>query len=479
MILREYQTKAIEDVRQAFGKYKKVILTAPTGSGKTLVALTIVKAALAKGKRIGFICDRLTLLDQTANVMQDAGIDFGIIQGDNLWTDYSKNFQICSAQTLAKRKQELNFDFCIIDEAHIMFKHQLNMIKNSNGTYFLGLTATPFTKGLGKYWEYLVTGPSVSGLIEDGFLSKYVAYGPSKPDLKGVRISAGDYNKKDLAKKADTTKLVGDIVSHWFDFARERQTIAMAVNVAHAEHIADEFKKRNIKADVIHCYLDRSEVQKKLIDFRSGEIQLLSSVDMISRGFDMPQADCLIIARPTKSLNYHLQSIGRVLRPCEGKENAIILDHAGNFERLGFPDDEFEMVLHMGGKESKNRENKEKLPKACPKCFILKPVGVSICHSCGFETKKQANVETKQGNLEELQRGRKKKETSESKEKLYAKLIAAGSALNFKPGWSANKYREYYGCWPAKKIDQDQQFYHFMTRIPRKQATQIAFGLTK
>ena len=262
MILREYQTKAIEDVRQAFRKHKRVILTAPTGSGKTLVALTIVKAALEKGKRIGFICDRLTLLDQTANVMETAGIDFGIIQADNFYTDYSKQFQICSAQTLAKRKDINDFDFVIIDEAHIMFKHQMNMLKNCNGTYFLGLTATPFTKGLGKYWDHLVTGPGLRELTKEGFLSEYVAYGPSKPDLKGVRIVAGDYNKKDLAKKTNTTKLVGDIVSHWFDFARDRQTIAMAVNVAHAEHIAEEFKKRNIKADVIHCYLDRSEVQR-------------------------------------------------------------------------------------------------------------------------------------------------------------------------------------------------------------------------
>ena len=484
MQVRDYQQKLITDVRDAFRTIgRKIILTAPTGSGKTVVALTIVKSALEKGKRVGFVCDRLTLLDQTANVMNGAGIDFGIIQGQHELTDYKKQFQICSAQTLARRCADSEFDFIIIDEAHIVFKHQIKMLANHDHTFFLGLTATPFTRGLGKHWDGLVTGPSVENLIEQGFLSKYIAYGPSKPDLKGVHTVAGDYNKKELAVKTDTKKLVGDIVEHWFKLAQKRQTIAMAVNTAHAEHISESFQREGIKADFIHCYLKPHEVQKKLIDFRSGKIQLLSSVDMISRGFDMPQADCLIIARPTKSLNYHLQAIGRVLRPAPGKENALILDHAGNFERLGFPDDEFEMVLHTGKDKTKEkkREKKAKLPKPCPKCFFIKEPGQRVCPQCGFETKKQPNVTTKEGELEELQKKRKLKATTEDKEKLYSKLLAGAMVAGFKDGWAAHQYRKYFGVWPAKKegIEPDESFYNWLSDQPRNKIMRVVFSIVK
>jgi len=482
--IRDYQQKAINDVREAFKSSKKIILTAPTGSGKTVIALTIVKSALEKGKRIGFVCDRLTLLDQTANVMLNAGIDFGIIQGNNHLTDYSKKFQICSAQTLSRRCADDDFDFIIIDEAHIMFKHQLTMLKNHDHTYFLGLTATPFTKGLGKHWDKLVVGPTVTNLIERGFLSKYVAYGPSKPDLRGVKIVAGDYNKKQLAEKTDTSKLIGDIVEHWFKLAQKRRTIAMAVNTAHAEHIAESFQKEGIKADFIHCYLLPHEVQQKLKAFRDGDLQLLSSVDMISRGFDMPQADCLIIARPTKSLNYHLQAIGRVLRPSPGKENALILDHAGNFERLGFPDDEFEMVLNVTTeKESakKKKEKQEKLPKTCPKCFFVKPPGVYVCPQCQFETKRQSNVVNTDGDLQELQKKRKLKASPEDKIKMLSKLLAAGKAAGFKDGWASWKYKEFYGVWPVKKngVYPDEDFYYWLKDQPRHKIVKIAFGIVK
>jgi len=120
MKLWDFQKTAIEDTRAAFRKNKRVVLSMPTGSGKTVVALMAVKSALEKGRTVAFVCDRLTLLDQTANFMFKQGLDFGIVQGDNPLTDFGKQFQICSAQTLAKRKKQY-FDFYIIDECHIIF----------------------------------------------------------------------------------------------------------------------------------------------------------------------------------------------------------------------------------------------------------------------------------------------------------------------------------------------------------------------
>jgi len=473
----DFQVEAIEKTRQAFRKNNRIILTMPTGSGKTVVALQAVKGAIEKGKTVAFVCDRLSLLDQTAKFMYEQGLRFGIIQGDNDLTDFSKQFQICSAQTLAKRKT--NFDFYIIDECHVIFKHIIGLLEDGRGSHFLGLTATPFTRGLGKYWDALVCTKRTGELIKEGFLSEYIAYGPSQPDLKGIKMSAGDYNKKDLAKRMDKAKLIGDIVEHWFKFASDRHTIVTAVNVAHAEHIAEGFKERGVAADVIHCYLDRDIVRAKLKAFRAGDLQMLSSVDMISRGFDMPRADCLIMARPTKSLNYHIQVLGRVLRIHDSKKNALILDHAGNIERLGFPCDEFLMELDDGkGRQSQEkRDKKEALPKPCPECFFMKPPSVRICPRCGFESKRQSNVEVEKGELKRLQKGRLKKATRANKDAMYSRLLAGAMAAGFKEGWASHKYREHFGVWPARRVQFDEGFYKWSKALPRQQLMKVIFGL--
>ena len=479
MELYDFQNTAIDQVRTKFAQgKKKVILSLPTGAGKTVCAMYMVKKALDRGKKVAFVMDRLSLLDQTAKYMSESGIDFGIIQGDHIMTDYVKQFQICSAQTLAKRNHVNDFDFMIIDEIQVMYKHQLNILKNANGTYFLGLSATPWATGLGKYWDDLVVGPNTNQMIQDGFLSKYIAFGPSSPDLKGVRTSAGDYNKKDLADRTNKKELIGDILKHWLKLALNRCTVVMAVNVAHATQIKEIFKEAGVFADVIHCYLDRGEAQKRLQMFRDGKTQVLCSVDMVSRGFNMPQADCLVMARPTKSLIYHIQAIGRILRSVPGKENALILDHASNIERLGFPDDDFEMILDMGiKKQNKKKDKKERLPKPCPKCSFL--TLERKCPNCGFEKKRQSNVETKEGELKELQKKRHKITTPENKEKLYAKLLAGAKAAEFKEGWSAHQYRNYFGVWPKKHIEIDHRFYDFLITQPRHKVLRIIFGLAK
>lgn len=436
-----------------------------TVTHNTAIAMHIVKSSLEKGKRIAFVVDRLTLLDQTARVFYQQGIDYGVIQGDHPFTDFSKQFQICSAQTLARRKAS-DFDFFIFDEAHITYKHQLEMLKNANGTYFLGLTATPFTRGLAKYWDELVWNKRTGDLIKEGYLSEYEAYGPQEPDLEGVKTVGDDFNKKQLAERTDTKKIIGNIVEHFFKFAKDRRTVAMGVNTAHAEHIADEFNKAGIKADFIHCYLPKEEVKEKLDKFRAGDTQLLASVDMISRGFDMPEADCLIVARPTKSLNYHLQALGRVLRIAEGKQNALILDHAGNIRRLGLPDDTFEMKLDDGNKKnaSNNPRMKEKIAKPCEKCFFLKTS--HKCPKCGFEPeiKRSSGVKTENGSLVQIQQARLRQAAPQDKEKIYAKLLAGSRAFGWKDGTAAHKYKEYFGVWPHKKVEPDQQFYEFMKK---------------
>lgn len=481
--LREYQKYAFNELKIYFaGGIKRAIISQPTGSGKSHLAMEFIKGALAKNKRVGFCVDRLVLLDQFSEMVYNAGIkEFGIMQANNSLYRPSLPFQIITAQTLAKRDIE-PFDLVVWDECHIIYKVLLELMKKWENTYWIGLTATPFTRGLGKYWEGLINGTSTAKLIKEGFLSEYTVYGPSQPDLKGIRMSAGDYNKKDLAKRSDKKKLIGSIVEHWFKLAADRQTVVTAVNVAHAEHIADEFKKENVAADVIHCYMNREDIKRKLKMFREGELRILSSVDMVSRGFNQPDISCLISARPTKSLNYHLQVLGRGLRIAPGKSNLLILDHAGNIERLGFPCDEFPMILNVGRdqlKKKKTESAKKAMPHPCPKCFFMKSPGQKECPKCHFEEKRLPGIETEQGELQEIQKRRLKKSSQGNKDAIYARLLAGALVVGFKDGWAAYRYKEHFGVWPARKVGMDNSFYNWIKGQTKGQQFKILYSITK
>jgi len=480
-MLRDYQIKSIDGIRDAFRKgLRRVILALSTGAGKSRCAIEVINGALAKGKRIAFCVDRIILVDQFSKMAYDAGLkEFGIMQANNPLYNPAASFQIVTIQTLARRNSA-PFDVVIYDEAHVIHKSLIKKMEEWKDSYWIGLTATPYTKGLGKYWQGLVNGTKMNDLIKAGQLCEYVVYGPSKPELTGVRTVGDDYNKKDLAEKTNNPKLIGDIVENWFKLANGKRTAVMAVNIAHAESIADEFKAKGIAADVIHCHLLPEDVKQKLADFKSGKLQVLSSVDMISRGFDMPECQCLIVARPTKSLNYHIQALGRVLRPDPSKEFALVLDHAGNVERLGFPCDHTPEYLDDGTpNEAAKRKKKEALPKPCPECFFIMAPKERKCPKCGFEKKKKSGVTVEAGNLQELQKLRLKDAVKPDKDKLYAKLLAGAKAVGFKDGWAAHKYKEYYGVWPKNKPEPDKVFYDWMSKIDKYRAMKVLFSLIK
>lgn len=465
--------------------WRKVIMALSTGGGKSAVAIEIVKGALSKGKRVAFCVDRIILAEQFAQMCYDAGItDFSIMQANNQLYKPHYPFQIMTAQTLARRDVE-PFDLTIVDEAHLIYESLLKKMDEWENGYWIGLTATPYTKGLGKYWDGLVTGITMDELIKQKFLVDYDVYGPTKyePDLVGVKTVAGDYNKTQLAERTDKKKLIGDMIEHYHKLINGKKTMVMAVNIPHAENIAREFNENGIKADFIHCYLNRDDIKYRLERFKKNGVMVMASVDMLSRGFDMPNCEAIIVGRPTKSVNYHIQALGRVLRPSEGKEKAIILDHAGNCKRLGMPSWYVPDHLDDGKKkDSKKAIEKEKLPKECPQCGFLKDVGVYKCPKCGLEPKRKSNVMTVDGNLElmsKIKKERLKNATQDDKDKLYSKLIAGATAVGQNPRWAYFLYRDYYGVHPAHNVSMDKDFHDFLKSQSRKKALDIMFSLIK
>mgnify|MGYP000406660784 CR=1 FL=1 len=225
--------------------------------------------------------------------------------------------------------------FFVIYEAHCQYKAHKEIKGMFNKSPIIGLSATPWAKGMGDIYSNLIVGATTSQLMTDGYLCKYEAYAPYTPDMKGVKVQAGDYKPDELDKKINNKQIVGSIVDTWLLRAENRQTICFGVNVAHSKAITEEFIYRGVSVAHIDGYTDKDERTLIIQNFKDGKINVISSVGVLTKGFDAPSATCLIIARPTKSLMLHIQILGRVLRVSPCGSDALILDHSGNMSRLG------------------------------------------------------------------------------------------------------------------------------------------------
>ena len=459
--LRDHQVRALDGLRdEVRNGYRRVMLMMPTGSGKTEVAKQIIVNATSKGKRVYFVVPRIELVKQTSERLLRYGVDHGVIQAAHRLTDPDKPVQVCSIQTLNRRKWN-NFDIIIIDEAHgaaaPMYKKFLGT-RPSDAYLAIGLSATPFTRGLGAYtpevkgrlFERLVVGATIRELVDAGWLVDVEIYAPSEPDLNGVRTVAGDYDEKQLGERVNKNTLVGDIVAHWKKLAGGKQTICFATNIAHSKAIVEQFVSAGVAAEHIDTYTPDSQRDEILGRLRSGETKIVSNVAILAEGFDMPNIGCMILARPTKSLTRYIQMVGRALRPAEGKSHALILDHSGTVRRLGWPTDDLQVELDDGKRRTPSVQFREKLPAICPSCMFVKPPKVHECPKCGFAPKKRHGVVTEAGELKKLE---KKTYTNAQKQEIYSALIYEFEQMKkkrplTKDGWVAHKYKAIVGVWP-------------------------------
>lgn len=336
------------------------------------------------------------------------------------------------------------------------------LMADNEGSFIIGLSATPFTKGLGKHFDGLISPVTAKQLIAQGHLVGFKVFGPRTIDVTGIKIVAGDYDQTELGERADKPKIVADIVKTWLEKGGNRQTICFATNVAHSKHIVREFQKAGVLAEHIDSFTDkdtRAAVLRRLANF---ETRIVSCVDILTKGFDCPVVSCIIQALPTKSLMRHIQQIGRGLRTSQGKTECCILDHAGNHERLGFIDDiEFTELDDGKKKEASSKKAKdkpEKLPLVCPSCDYMKPAGVRKCPACGLIAEHIADVETEEGELREVKRNRKGY-TLAQKQAFLAGLNSYAVEKGFRIGrggvygWSLHKYKDFFGCDPCSKIE--------------------------
>lgn len=466
LILRPIQAEMLNRVREAFGKHKRVILQAATAAGKTAISAKIIQRCVKNGKRVLFLADRIVLINQTSAEFYRWGISHGIIQAENPLYDPTNAVQIGSTATLVNREVG-KFDMIIQDEAHIISKGAKKAFDSNPDAYVLGLSASPYSKSLGKIYETHIQPFTVKQLIDKGLLCPYEAYGPAQIDLSSVTVAAGEYNNKSLGEAVDKPKLTADIVQTYLKLAKNKKSIVFSVNVAHSRALEKEFNRHGIPAKEINAYLPKegAESAKQIIEgFRNNKFKVLISVQMATTGFDVPDVEVVVFATATKSMIKFTQALGRGLRLSPGKEKCLVLDHGSNFERLGYPDeyvfDELDDGKHQSSKNKKH-DKPEKLPVVCKSCNFLKAPGVRICPACGFEAKYIQDVEVSPGELEKLKRKAKRDYSLEEKKAFLGGLNQYAENKGWKKstrgiyGASIHRFKDKFGCLPSNKIQWD------------------------
>jgi superfamily II DNA or RNA helicase len=348
-------------------------------------------------------------------------------------------------------------DLVFVDEAHRWFDFYRRWFLNIEwaNVPIIGLSATPWTKGLGAYYEKLIIAATTQDLIDQGYLSNFKVFA-SHPDLKDVRTLAGDYQEDDLAVAMNKKPLIANIVETWMKHGVGRPTLCFAVNRAHAEHIQQMFLEAGISAGYIDCLTKDDERKQIRNKFASGEYQVVCNVGVLTTGVDW-DVRCIILARPTKSEILFVQIIGRGLRTAEGKDHCLILDHSDTTSRLGFVTDIYHNELNDGRTRVATTKG-VRLPKECPRCAYLRPAGTNVCPNCGFVARPVDKVFVADGELHELNHNKK---PTFDKVDVYGQLKGIALERGYKPGFAWYKFKEFFG-------EEPQNLSHIEPRLPSK-----------
>ena len=455
MQLRPHQQKAVEMLRDSLRKGKKrPILAAPCSFGKTITAAYMLSEAVKKGKRGFFFCDRVKLVQQALEVFDAQGLDVGVMQGQHQRTDYGASIQIASIQTVARRPNIPQFDFAVVDECHVHYKSMQKIMDRYTAVPFIGLSATPYAKGLGLAYDQLIVPITPSELLDKGYLAPVEYFGGKAVDVskvggRALKTGGSDYDPLQLAEATEKDlTLTGDIIKNWIKYAEGRQTIAFSPSIKHSRDMVAQFNEAGISAVHIDGYMDDEERQVIYRAHDRGEFLILSCSRLLNVGYDAPKVSCLIDCFPTRSLITYVQRAGRIMRTAEGKEKAIYLDHAGNVNRHGFAEyivpDSLDMDDKRFSERSQAKKEKASNPINCPDCY-RQFYGMRCV--CGYTLPFKERIKTDGSELKKLERKAKKQI---DRGQWLAELSLYAYYQGYKPGWAAHIYRQKFGSWPNR-----------------------------
>jgi len=456
--LRPHQTDVVQKIDEGFADgHRCQLLYAPTGFGKTEVAMAIMKELSAKYKKTAMVLDRIVLVNQTSTRLARYGINHGVMQSDHWRYRPMERIQVCSAQTLEKRDAFPDIDLMIIDECHIQRKSVIDYVKKNPSLKVIGLTATPFTKGLGTTYSNVVGAKSTGDLIESGWLTPLKIFIAKEIDMTGADKNAfGEWKDEEVTKRG--MKITGDIVSEWIKntnqlFGGPKKTVVFCAGVDHGRDLERQFKEQGFNFVAISYKEDDQFKADAIEEFSKpdSDIHGLIATDILTRGFDVPDVMVGVSARPfSKSFSSHVQQMGRIMRPFEGKKFGVWLDHSGNYLRFR---DDWDKLFSEGvtdlddsaEKTKKELTEKEKESAKCPACSSLWIWPSNVCGFCGHE-KRLKQVVTVAGELHEL--GMTSRQALAENQNFYSELLHYAKSRDYKDGWAAFKYKEKYGYWP-------------------------------
>lgn len=458
---RDFQQRAHEALREGVrAGHRCQVLMAPTGGGKTYLGLRIAHEALERGKRVVFVADRTTLIEQTSKVCDQYGLsEHGIIQADHWRTRPQHPLQIASAQTLVRRKWPAA-DVIIVDECHTQLKAWTEHIPRTQAVV-VGLSATPFSPGLGKLFSRVVNAATMHELVGSKVLVPMRVLSAKRPDMTGAKLnSKGEWDENEAAERG--MAILGDVVAEWLKHGERRKTICFGSNIAHCERLARQFNEQGVMAAVFTSHTSDAERHHLLEEYRKPDstLKVLVSVEALAKGFDVPDVGCVIDCRPLrKSLSTAIQMWGRGLRssPHTGKTDCILLDHSGNILRFR---EDFEAFYFNGldslddgdklDKKVRKEPEQDKTPKGCPSCGY-RPF-FRRCMACGFESVATAKVGHEAGVMEEMvMLGGKK--LGDSRAHVWAQCVTyarLNSAPDKRYGRASHLFRAMTGNWPPR-----------------------------
>lgn len=392
---RPYQTKAFDDLRQAFAnKHKRVLFQLSTGAGKTVVFSMVTESAAKKGNSVWIVVPRCNLVDQTDEHLTAIGVKHSCITAGR---NESRAFKVhvCSKDTLIRRIKADKIknwpDIIIFDEAHVALDQQIFVGEKAPAeTIFIGVTATPEKtdgRGLSEFYQVMVLGPTIRELVETGYLVPINYF--NKPKIKGlddIKRIGTDLNAKELEALFKNKAIYGGIIDNYLELARDKTTLIFCQSVKQSDEVAKQMRMAGHNFESIHGKTAKAKQKELLQAARKQEVNLVTC-DLLTYGVDVKAIEHIIMLRRTWSVALFYQIIGRGLRPFENEDTGYIkkylsiADHVGNFDIHGHPFSDRIWNFEGGKKRKITKAVSSDTLKLCQNCWMY--FDGNVCPHCG------------------------------------------------------------------------------------------------
>lgn len=450
--LRDYQQETVDKVYQSMkhGNHR-IIVQQPPRTGKTVIMAEIARRTTKKKNRVMFIIHRKEVLDQAKSTFKTQNVDM-------------KLATMGMVQTLTRRVDKLPIpQLILVDEAHHALAKSYQRILNAfPKAYVLYFTATPIRTGhqqLDLIADDLIVGKTIKWLTQQGFLAPFKYYGLGDIDRSKLRKAHGDYSSASM-DEAINHQIYGHIVEQYQRLASGKQAVVYCHSIQSAKETTKKFHEAGITAKEIDGNTDKNIRDKLVQEFRNKELQILVNVNLFTEGVDLPNVDCVIMARPTSSLALYLQFSMRCLNPRKGK-TAIIIDHVDNFLTFGLPNNDRDWNEAIKTKDKRKQSKKDNGPaicqcKSCFGIFYRKEAQDGCCPLCGERlSREKKNYEIVNVDLQEIKENQAIKRRKQLVNKILSDQVMANVAdktpgqlhtlkefqayarlHNYSPGWA-------------------------------------------